>query len=130
MSAPRRIDHERVLEFWAEGRSSVEIAAALGLQRPETARGIVLRARRRGDPRAAPRHDIAAQPPEAKLPEDLLPEEQAQVLVLPPPLAAGVAAEAGRRQLPPGEFCLRLIETCIREKLVEAVLDDAAGAAA
>jgi hypothetical protein len=120
VSARRRIDHERVLELWAEGRSSVEIAAALGLQRPETARGIVLRARRRGDRRAAPRLEIRAQPPEA----------QEQVLVLPPPLAAGVAAEAGRRQLPPGEFCLRLIETCIREKLVEAVLDDAAGAAA
>jgi len=55
MSAIRRIDHDRVLDLWALGHGSVEIARMMSLKGPETARTIIGRARRRGDPRALSR---------------------------------------------------------------------------
>ncbi|SDR12405.1 hypothetical protein SAMN05519103_00832 [Rhizobiales bacterium GAS113] len=111
MSALRRIDHDEVLGLWAAGHDSVEIARRMSLKGPETARKIVGRARLRGDPRAVSRRGAGAVTFD-------------HLLILPPRLAADATLEAKRRELPLGEFCLRLLGTCIREGLIQAVLDD------
>jgi hypothetical protein len=117
MSATRRIDHDQVLGLWALGHDSVEIARLMSLKGSETARTIVGRARMRGDPRALSRGP-AAHPTEAS-------PTEVHLLVLPSWLAASATVEAKRRELPLDEFCLRLLGTCVREGLIQAVLDDA-----
>ena len=108
MSAIRRIDHDRVLDLWALGHGSVGIARIMSLKGPETARTIIGRARRRGDPRALSR---GARPAAASV-------------ALPPWLTESATIEAARRAMPLDAFCLELLGTCLREGLTQAVLDD------
>jgi hypothetical protein len=51
MTGPRTLDWEAILDRWAKGQTSVEIAFALNIA-PEAVRTVVQRARKRGDPRA------------------------------------------------------------------------------
>lgn len=57
--------HEKVLNYWAAGMTSVEIAALFGFKRPQVACTIVARARIDGDPRAKRRHRVHAAAPMA-----------------------------------------------------------------
>ncbi|MBX6426834.1 MAG: hypothetical protein IRZ09_13035 [Variibacter sp.] len=77
MSRPRTCDHEAVLDLWCAGLTLREIAAAVGA-RVGTVTGVIIRARRRGDPRALrryhpelyrPRMDLRAVSPPAPQPE-------------------------------------------------------------
>lgn len=51
----RKYDHDAVLDLWAAGFSSLQIGQRLGMPHETTAQVIVLRAGRRGDPRASRR---------------------------------------------------------------------------
>lgn len=116
--APIRDRHlprkDRVLNRWVAGWSLREIAADIGLSRPEAASVIVQRARRAGDPRAAVRHNIGR--PTAKLFVSLtLPKAE--------PVADQLREEAESRGITVNELVERVLRHTAASKLFTAILD-------
>lgn len=62
MAAPRKFDHDMILNLFAGGMSQAEIAKRIGAK-PAQVHGIVERARHKGDPRTAKKRDVAHKPP-------------------------------------------------------------------
>ena len=62
MARPRLHDHEVVLNMLAGGMRATEIAARIGAT-PAQIHGITERARRKGDPRAVKKRDVAHKEP-------------------------------------------------------------------
>jgi len=106
---PRRrmIDHNTVLDLWAQGLPGHEIARLVGANRTNTVLMAVRKARLKGDPRAASRL------PRKKWTVNI--DENLGELLVPHAKARKLSMEA---------LCYRLLAHVVEGNLVNAVLDD------
>lgn len=108
-----RLPHDAILDRWLKGETSEEIALALNIKHSEAVRTLVVRARKRGDPRAVLRRGYGYNNLHLKA-----------WIGIDSAAGRAVVSEALRRKVLPSKLIRMVVETVARDGLFTAVLDD------